>query len=261
MYRRFNYTKRKEIKRQDCQISLHRTGGDLPYFSVRLVLGEYGFDASARIRVDAWRSNASQRWDFGTVSGVTPPSLEERVLRDVPATARFKVSVVAADGSGLLYGVSPALTPKREDDPNDSLLPIEFDDDLGNEVWRLDFGNDGDSAVLKLNGKIEGAADMAGSDQIFRPLVLPEVFREVLRHALLVQGTELDDDRGSDWDDWIKLAMQRVDGEPPPGLEGEPPQRNIPDTVDWINRAVAAFATKHELTTPERFAEAMKARS
>lgn len=261
MYRRFNYTKRKEIQRRHCQIDLHRVGDDRICFTARLNLAEYEFDPTSNIRIDAWRSNAAQRWDFGTVGEMSPPSQADRILRDVPATAQFKVSVVAPDGSGLLYGVSPALRPKREEEPKESLLPIELDDALGNEVWRLDFGGGHETAALKLNSKIEGATEMAAGHQVFRPLVLPEVFRGVLNHALLIEELDLDDDQESAWNDWIKLAAHHLGGVQPPHMGRDLDEGQRAGTAEWIDQAVAAFAVKHEFMTPETFAETLAGRS
>lgn len=261
MYRRFNYTKRKEIQRRHCQINLHRVGDGRTCFIARLDLAEYEFDPTSNIRIDAWRSNAAQRWDFGTVGEITPPSQTDRILRDVPTTAQFKVSIVASDGSGLLYGLSPALKPKREEEPKESLLPIDPDDTLGSEVWRLDFGEGHETAVLKLNNKIEGASEMVAGHQVFRPLVLPEVFRGVLNHALLIKGIELDDDRESAWNDWIKLAMHHLEGEQPPYMGRNLDESEQASTAGWIDQAVAAFAAKHEFMTPETFAETLAGRS
>lgn len=261
MYRRFNYTKRKEIQRRHCQVDLHRVGDGRTCFAARLNLAEYEFDPTSNIRIDAWRSNAAQRWDFGTVGEIAPPSQADRILRDVPVTAQFKVSVVASDGSGLLYGVSPALKPKREEEPKESLLPIDPDDTLGSEVWRLDFGGGHETAVLKLNSKIEGVDKMAAGDQIFRPLVLPEVFRGVLNHALLIEKIDLDDDRESAWNDWIKLAAHHLGGGQPPYMGPGLDESQRASTAGWIDQAVAAFAAKHEFMTPETFAETLAGRS
>lgn len=261
MYRRFNYTKRREILRRHCQIDLHRVGDGRTCFTARLNLAEYEFDPTSNIRIDAWRSNAAQRWDFGTVGAIAPPSQADRILRDVPATAQFKVSVVASDGSGLLYGVSPALKPKREEEPKESLLPIELDDTLGNEVWRLDFGAGHETAALKLNSKIEGATEMAAGHQVFRPLVLPEVFRGVLNHALLIEEIDLDDDQESAWNDWIRLASHHLGDKPLPDMEHDLGESRRASTAEWIDQAVAAFAAKHEFMTPETFAETLAGRS
>lgn len=260
MYRRFNYTRRKEIARQHCQIDLHRIGQDRTCFSAKLNLSDYGFDPNALIRVDAWRSNASQRWDFGKVGAVAQLAESERTLHDVPSTAQFKISVVAPDDSGRLLGVTPALKPKRVDEPKESLLPVQLED-LGNEVWRLDFGDGTNPAVLYVNNRIEGGAEMVTGSSSFQPIALPAVFREVLTHAILVQGVDQDDTRQNDWEDWLKLASHYMGGEKvpyvPPGEEGEHRQ----DAVRWIDRAVAAFAAKHEFMSPESFADVLAGRS
>lgn len=260
MYYRFNYTKRREIARRYCQIDLHRIDGDRAYFSAQLRLDGYGFDPSASIRIDAWRSNASQRWDFGTVGEILPPPQSERVLHDVPTTAQFKVSVVASDGSGLLYGVSPALKPKRVDEPRESLLPVT-QEDLGNEVWRLDFGDGTDPAVLQVNKQIDGDVQVITGSSSFQPIALPAVFREVLTHAILVQGVDQDDTIESGWQDWLKLASHHVGGEKVPYVPPSADDQRRQEAVRWIDRAVESFAAKHEFMIPETFADVLAGRS
>ena len=260
MYRRFNYTKRREIARQHCQIDLHRMDGDRAYFSARLQLGDYEFDQSASIRIDAWRSNASQRWDFGTTGEPVSPAQSERVLRDVPSTALFKVSVVASDGSGRLLGVSPALKPKRVDEPRESLLPIVAED-LGSEVWRLDFGSGADTAELQINSRIEGGVEAVAGSPSFRPIALPAVFREVLTHAILVSGEDSDDTSEGVWDDWLKLASHHLGGERPPYVPLEADDELWQEAAHWIDRAVKEFAAKHEFMSPESFADVLAGRS
>lgn len=260
MYRRFNYTRRKEIVRQHCQIDLHQVSEDQTCFSAKLNLDNYGFDLNARIRIDAWRSNASQRWNFGTVGALAQMTESERILHDVPSTARFKVSVVAPDDSGRLLGVSPALKPKRLDEPRESLLPVRLED-LGSEVWRLDFGDGTDLAVLQVNKQIEGGAQTVTGSSSFQPIALPAVFREVLTHAILVQGVDRDVNGESEWEDWLKLASNHLGGEKVPYVSSDEDDEYREDAARWIDRAVAAFAAKHEFMSPETFADVLAGRS
>ena len=89
MIRRLNRTGRRQVSRADVTLRLRMTEGTQPpIFDLDLHLDDYSFPPDARVRVEAWRSNAVQRWDFGTVGSLTPPPDEERRMRDVPGGRR-----------------------------------------------------------------------------------------------------------------------------------------------------------------------------
>ena len=166
MIRRFNSTGRISIPSSRATVTLRRlgengqqaprigaTGGtqDAKWcFDLKLDLGRYGFAANALLRVEAWRGNAFQRWDWGTVGAPAEPDESGRILKDVPETCQFKVSVISAGDSGRLLGLADKLRPKL---PVESLLPL-VPADLGSEVWRLDYGQGDDMVVLKVNDRL-----------------------------------------------------------------------------------------------------------
>ena len=162
MIRRFNHTSRKSIRGAHARVTLRRLEQNVPRprrkgaddtsnetwcFDLKLDLDRFGFPADARLRIDAWRGTASQRWDWGTVGTQAAPPERDRILTDVPKTSQFRVSVVAAGDSGRLLGVADKLRPRL---PVESLLPLQRAD-LGDEVWRLDYGQGDDIVVLQVN--------------------------------------------------------------------------------------------------------------
>ena len=196
--RRFNSTGRVAIPRSNAAVTLRRieqVGEGTPVgdptagvvktrwsFNLKLDLDRFRFPADARIRVEAWRGTASQRWDWGTVGRPAPPDETGRILKDVPETSLFRVSVIEAGDTGLLLGLADRLRPKL---PVESLLPL-VSADLGGEVWRFDYGRGDDLVVLKVN---EGPPDFSRAvrtDPGFRALVMPQVLRSILERALLV---------------------------------------------------------------------------
>ena len=243
MISRINRTGRKRIHRRDVGLRL-RTAvrGEAPIFDLDLWLANYGFPANAHVRVEAWRSNASQRWNYGTVGQRKPPPDGERRLTEVPAGAKFRVLVVAVDGSGRLLGHAPNLRPEM---PLDSLLPLEERDDLGEEVWRVDFGEEGENPVLLANSSIPGISETVRRDPAFRALVMPEVFRTILTRMVLVDRASPDDDEDP-WADWFGIARAYLPDAERPYLGG---LRNVEpvddrDARDWIDQVVREMARK-----------------
>ena len=242
MIRRLNRTGRIQISRADVTVQLRRTEGtEPPIFDLDLPLDDYGFPSDARIRVEAWRSNAVQRWDFGTVGSLTPPPDEDRRMRDVPRSSQFRVLVVAGDGSGRLLGHLPSIRPLQ---PQESLLPVEEvgEDQLGAEVWRIDFGDGGDSPVLLLNSTVTDISEIVRTDTPFRSLVMPAVLRTVLTQAVIDQRADPDDDEQSSWNGWFQLAERLHPDAEAPSLGFEASDSEIDEAKNWIESVVRTFA-------------------
>lgn len=245
MISRINRTGRKRIQKRDIDLGLRvAERGEAPIFDLDLRLANYGFPAEARVRVEAWRSNASQRWDYGTVGQPRTPPDEERRLTDVPAGASFRVFVVAADGSGKLLGHAPNLRPVL---PLDSRLPLEESAELGEEVWRVEFDGADGNPVLKVNAGIPGISESVRRDPAFRSLVMPQVFRAILTRMALIDHADPDDAEGP-WADWYEIARAYLPDANPPhlpstgpvdadGAEGERVRM-------WIDAVVGAMAEK-----------------
>ena len=240
MIRRFNYTKRTQIRRAHVRIYLREVISDeTPVFDANLELESYSFDGDARVRIEAWRSNSIQRWDFGSVANITPPSEERRRLTEVPSPAQFRVFVVANDGSGRLLGHAPRIRPVF---PNRSLIPLRETDDLGEEVWRIDFGDGGDSPELLVNSRIQGISEIVRKDPSFRALIMPEVLRTVLMQSLLVDRANPTDDE-TVWSPWFRLAQQLLPDSAAPSVIEFSGVLDTAQARQWIDKVVASFAT------------------
>lgn len=251
MIRRFNSTGRVSIPSSGVAVTLRRreeNGRKAPqnahgapdtqwFFDLKLDLGGVGFPADARIRVEAWRGNASQRWDWGMVAAPAEPEESDRVLRDVPETCQFRVSVIAADESGLLLGLADKLRPKL---PVESLLPL-VPADLGSEVWRLDYGEGDDIAVLKVNNGLPDFSKAVRSDLVFRALVMPQVLRSILERALLVDREDPEEPEGR-WSPWFDLAGSILPGRAPPVVGHDAQDDQVAHADLWIDEVVAAFS-------------------
>lgn len=245
MIRHLNRTGRRAIQRSHAVVTLRRLketdlSEDSDHcFDLQLDLSSYGFPANARVRVEAWRGNAFQRWKWGTVGRPVAPPESERVLRDVPHTCRFRVAVVKAGDSGLLLGLADKMVPRR---PVESILPLVLKD-LGSQIWRLEFGEGDDIAELQVNNRIAGMSDVVRNDSSFRALVMPQVLRSVLERGLLVRHENLEEAE-SPWRPWFDLATDLLPNDPAPVL-GENAQDDEIERADrWIERVVDAFSEK-----------------
>lgn len=242
MISRINRTERKRILKRDIELKLRAAEDeDAPIFDLDMQLGDYDFPESAYVRAEAWRGHAVQRWDYGTVGNMRQPSDARRRLTDVPPSARFRVFVVAADGSGKLLGHASNLMPEL---PLNSRLPLE-ERDLGEVVWRVDFDGEDGNPVLLVNRNVAGISEAVRHDPTFRSLVMPEVFRSILTRMVLIDRADPADTEGP-WADWFDLARAYLPTEEPPS----PPTVDASETGDahdahqWIDAVVSALADK-----------------
>lgn len=246
MKRRINHTGRKRIEREHIMIELRPAeGNEAPIFDLtRLDLSDYEFPADALVRVEAARSNAAQRWDFGTVGSIAPPSDGERRITEVDAAAPFRVFVVAGDDSGRLLGHARNI---RAVQPVESLLHLKESDQLGAEIWRVEFHEVGQPELL-INKNIEGISGIVTDDASFYALVIPDVLRAVLTQIVMIDPQERDDDGGGWHIDWLKLAEKYA----PEGRKEPPALHGIHDADDdwreearaWIDGVVGSFAER-----------------
>ena len=252
MIRRFNRTGRVSIPSGRAMVTLRRleqNGRVVPgpaakagpgaawCFDLKLDLAAYRFPRDARVRVEAWRGNAFQRWEWGRVGAPSEPSEGYRVLTDVPETSQFRVSVIAADDSGRLLGLADKLRPRL---PVESLLPL-VPADLGGEVWRLDYGQADDIVVLEVNHNLPDFDRTVRTDPAFRGLVMPQVLRSILERALLVEREEPGDPEGR-WSSWFELAKSILPDRDPPSVSRDAHDDDIRQADDWIKAVVAAFS-------------------
>ena len=235
MIRHFNQTGRVRILREHVDLSLQAGREGQPrVFDLSLSLSEYNFDPEANIRVEAAVSNVSQRWQFGTVGQFTPPPEYERRMTEVPSTARFRIFVVKSDDSGLLLGAADGIAPTQD---ASSLLPIQ-EDDIGDEVWRLDFSSVGEPLLL-LNNSVDNISGIVRSDAKFRSLVMPEVLRAILLRAVVIERQDPDDDQ-SQWNLWFETARSILPHREAPNLSADASLTQ--EATEWIDDVVQVFA-------------------
>jgi len=241
--RRLNSTGRRTIARSHAAVSLRPAEDGAPsIFDLRLELDGYGFPSDARVRVEAWRSNAVQRWDYGAVDALIPPTAEERRMTEVPQSSQFKVLVVAGDGSGRLLGACPGIKPAL---PLRSLLPVREADDeeLGGEIWRVDFGDD-ELPELLVNREISGVSEIVRANKDFRALVMPAVLRDILSRILIDERADPEDEESA-WEGWLKFAraLHPDPNDAIPRLTPDGDDSTIDAARSWINAVVGAFAS------------------
>ena len=231
MIRRFNYTQRRRIEQRRVNIELRETDDDTPMsFSAELDLSGMDLPPDALVVIIANRDRVAMRFDWGTVANPAPP--QDYSLTEIPSNPVFRVMILVPDGSGRLLALADRVKPKRGS-AQESLLWLQ-EEDLGKEVWRLDFG-DGNPTML-VNRNIPNISSAVREDDSFRSLVIPEALRAILTRALIVEDYDVEDDEGS-WSEWIGFVRNFYDEEFPSISDDE----DTTEKMEWIEGVVGAF--------------------
>jgi len=237
--RRLNFTGRKRLKRSDMHIRLREVDGSY-WFDADLELDAYDLPSDAPLFLEAYQRNWRMRFDYGTAGSRRPPG--DRALTEFtsPKGVLFDVKVVQDTAPhGLIIaaadGIRPAL-PDREAEPGISLLPVQPDPDLGQEVFRVDFS---DKPVLLVNEEVGNWRELT-RQPAFISLVCPAALREILTRVLRLEDHR-DTDDSQDWrSQWLKLATLVRGTRPIPEESGD----ELEDER-WIEDTVAAFCRQH----------------
>ena len=230
MIRRYNYTSRKRIERRMVSVTLH--DGEPMSFDAEIDLDGMDLPGDADLTLVAHRAARAQRFPYGKVGVVVQP--EDRMLTEIGGVPSFRLLVVEADGSGRLLAVANQITPRRAsvDDEGDGLQSLLWvkEDDLGDQVWKMVFD---EFPMLYLNERIPNINDAVRTDEKFRALIVPEVFRSILERMLIVDKYDPEDGEGP-WADWVAVVS---DFQPAPF----PQTDDLAETDEWIEDTVALF--------------------
>ena len=247
MPRRFNFTGRKHVTRDHVYIRLLPTDSGLT-FDARVELESYELSPNARVWLEAYRpaTTAYRRFDLG--HALRPVLQPDRSLAsfEVPEGILFRLKVTdSSQEVGLLLAEADAirpLLPGENEGSRKALLPVQ-PEDLGGEVWRLDY--QGDSPVLLINSKLDDWNEVA-HDPLFRSLSAPAILRELLTRILLIERDEGDADDPEDWRrQWIQFCKDL------PGVGRCPLDEGVDSDLDslteWIEAAVRSFCQRSKL--------------
>lgn len=230
---RLNFTGRRRISKKNVHISVTGIGG-IEIFEAELDLSSYDFPDSASVVIEAYRQLELARFDFGTVGNLVPPASCRLSEFGTLAGLRFRVKIVSnADPKGRLLAVCDCITPQRQGMQSLSRVPLLSvrAQDLGREIWRLEFG---DEPLLLVNPRVVQKKQLVQSVE-FQSLVLPEILRSILCRILIVEQIRTTEEV-DDWATrWLKFA------ESMPGVGRVPEIADPESDLEWIDSAISSF--------------------
>jgi hypothetical protein len=245
MKRRFNYTDRKRITRDDVTVRVHRQNGSISTFSTDIDLSNLELPDSAEVYVEAYHRSLRERYSAGTVEDLDPPT--RRQISELAYTKLLKYRVMVVETSTdhrRILALAERLKPDNVSNLN-VLLPFQRAP-LGNEPWKVEYeGIDG--PVLMVNSRIPKSVAAPDGDPKFFAHTYPYVLREILTHIIYVEGITDPADPEMNWQkDWIQFVDELLGrDERPEELDTEEPGFEDERVRGWINRAVKQFCEKH----------------
>ncbi len=236
MQRTFNYTGRRKIEQSEALFSFFGPE-DSPSFNVefRFDAKEYPDDAS--LYVEAYYKETRQRFYFGTISKIVPPSDRGLTQLDLSGSTLFRIMIVDESGlHGLLLASGEAFRGDKDnnDDQDKTSILTVVKKPLGQLTWKVEFETGG-VPELCINNSIPNAIEKMKSDPHFQALVMPAALRQVLIYFLW-NDTDEDDEIASKW-----MGFAKYFGE-------EKPDDNDPvRLINWVDDVVSSFSQRFEM--------------
>lgn len=235
--RKFNYTGRKRIKREDISVSVTVNDDGRHLFSAGFALDSYELPDDALIVLEPYRQMTRQRIDCGTVGSPLPPVDENLDEFSDAEAVLFSLRIVSPDQpAGILLAGADKIRPKKSDDEDEekriSLLPV-ISEELHGPVWRVDLANE-EGPLLGLEASLDKNAVVRSPE--FRALVLPAALKEILLRILLVDEYFDTEDRGEWRSNWLYFCT-RLPGVAAPNADDDPE-----DIIKWTEDTVTVFA-------------------
>lgn len=228
--KRFNYTGRKKIFREDVKIRLQGDFHEKPLVDVAINLTDYGFPQEGRVFLEPQCKTRFMRISLGEAANSVRRNRIELTEFDDAEGLDFRIKVVD-EVEGLLLGIAENIKPYNKDDKLDqnqqSILPVSSVDLSSHGVlWRIGWGDQ--KAVLEVESDL-GSRDQVVRSLMFKAFIWPAAMRQILVRIL-----------SEDWDQqlsdpqelstrWLLFAKQIGAGMPDPGDK---------DHEEWIDNTV-----------------------
>lgn len=247
MSRRFNFTGRVKILREDVKIILEPRGNRL-ICNAYLQLGDYKLKPDAQVVVVAQRGRALRirhEWGLAGKAFAADGASSEFDITSMgdPEDVRFRVLVVEPGSCRLLATAEGVEAHNTQDDqtPQRSLLPIVMRD-LQGGVWELENMDETPTLVLD---KTLGTKQEIKSSPVLLSL-LPGVIRTILIYLAYEQQDSGNDDE-NDAGEGSSSGMWLEQGEKWAGYPYPSNAEQHREIDEWAQKAVTGFCREKKL--------------
>jgi hypothetical protein len=239
--RKFNYTGRRKLLREDVSISLEASEQGQYTFEVGADLGSYNFPGDAVLVAEAYERSRFERFELGRLGDVSFPVSRELQLFRLGEAVKFRLKVIGTGGLGArLLGEADQLVPTFTEGSAGggrvALLRTEGMN-LGEKVWELSLI---DQPLLRFNTRLGDWRALATSQE-FAMIAYPVILERILEHVVIELRQTPESDL-SEWEQlWLRFAARQPGVPDFPGRPGE----DDANLRDWIDAAVAGFSRKN----------------
>lgn len=234
--KRFNYTGRKKILREDISIRLRGEFSEKPIVDVSVELADYNLSSNSTVFLEGQSKTRFSREVLGKVSSSVRRNAITLEEFDDAEGLSFKVKVTD-EHDGLLKAIAENIRPHDKDNKPDqnhkSILPVASADLSSYGVlWRVDYIEQ--NATLQIEQEL-GSKDQVVRSLLFRGFILPAAMRQILAKIVSRRW----DYELSDPEDlstrWLLFARQ---------LGAESPDVNTDDHEDWLDETVRLISNR-----------------
>jgi hypothetical protein len=251
MIRHYNYTNRLRLPQKCVTVRTFINPDGVQEFDASIDLIDQPLSPGLSIYVETFYRNSMMRFDAGTITEGQTQYFCRGVLTDLQSPqTNFRVKIVdQSENVGLLVAVADRIKTFIEDANrfiHVGLLPVQFED-LGDQIWRLEFPSDDGEPVLCVNNTLRTenipVAELIRYP-IFITLVYPQVVRRILEYILIERDDLIDEDRSDHWAAlWIKFALSIPGNERPPQYDKE----NMEEMNHWVENVVQTFCQQRRI--------------
>lgn len=234
--KRFNYTGRRKILREDISVRLRGEFSDKPVVDVSVELGDYNLSSNSTVFLEGQSKTRFSREVIGKVSSSVRKNAITLEEFDDADGLSFRIKVVD-ERSGLLEAIAENIKPHDKDNKPDqnhkSILPVASADLSSYGVlWRVSYIDQ--NVTLQIEQEL-GNKDHVVRSLLFRGFILPAAMRQILTKIV---SSEWDSEL-SDPEDlstrWLLFARQ---------LGAESPDAKSDDHEDWLDETVRLISDR-----------------
>lgn len=237
MLRTFNYTGRHKILQKEASFEILEHADDAPSFNARFEIDHRDMPDEAKVYVETWYKETRQRFDYGTLGNIIPPTDRKLNQIDLSGSTNFRVliidesnehALILASGEGFRYD-------SGDDEGRSSLLAVKALP-LDGLSWKLDF-EDPDKPELIINSHIPNALEKMRSDAVFQALILPSAMSQILSRYLFSESSDMESE---EFTKWLEFTQNFVDS--------SPVDMDIEEKEKWLDEVIEQFARRFEFS-------------